>query len=126
MAVKAGRVSAIGKIYDKNIEGEKIPKDVHLRSDFYGGIYEEAMKLGFFVKFTQNEELKKALLATKNSELYHLVSKRRKASKLELWKHLMVVRECILKFYNIYDLEEVSKFSSEIVDKVLNKIIKNN
>ncbi len=126
MAGKAGRVNASGKIYDKKIEGEKIPKDVYIRSDFYNGIDNEAMKLAFFAKFTQNEELKKTLLATKDAELYHLVTQRGKESKLELWKHLMVVRSCIRKFDNIYDLAEISKFSSEIVDKVLNKVLDKN
>jgi predicted NAD-dependent protein-ADP-ribosyltransferase YbiA (DUF1768 family) len=120
MAGKAGRVSAVGKIYDKKIEGEKIPKDVVLRSDFYKGIDKKAMKLGFFAKFTQNEELKKALLSTKNAELYHLVTQRGKASKLELWDHLMIVRECIRKLDNVYDLSIISQFNSIIVSKVLN------
>jgi predicted NAD-dependent protein-ADP-ribosyltransferase YbiA (DUF1768 family) len=119
MAGKAGRISAGGKIYDKKIEGEKIPKDVFLRSDFYKGIDKTAMKLGFFAKFTQNKELKKVLLATKDAELYHLVTQRGKNSKLELWEDLMIVRECIKKFDNVYDLSEISEFSSDIVDKFL-------
>lgn len=118
-AGKAGRVSSAGKIYDKIIGNVKIPKDVKLRSDFYKGIDKKAMILGFFAKFTQNPILQNTLLETHNAELYHLVTQRGKESKLELWDHLMIVRECIRKYKDIYDLKEISKFSSEIIDKIL-------
>jgi len=118
-AGKAGRISAAGKIYDKKIEDKKIPKDVKLREDFYEGIDKKAMTIAFFAKFTRNPILQNVLLETHDAELHHLVTERGKKSHLQFWDHLMRVRECIRKFKDIYDLSEVSKFPSEMIDRIL-------
>jgi predicted NAD-dependent protein-ADP-ribosyltransferase YbiA (DUF1768 family) len=118
-AGKAGRVSKNGKVYDKKIGNEKIPKDVKLRSDFYEGIDKKTMTIAFLAKFTQNPILEDILLKTGNAELYHIITERGKTSKLQLWDHLMRVRECIRKFKDIYVLSELSKLSPEIIDKIL-------
>ena len=118
-AGKAGRISAKGIVYNKQIDGKKIPKDVVLRSDFYKGIDKKAMTLGFFAKFTQNPILQNALLETKDTELYHLITERGKKSHLQLWDHLMIVRNCISEYKDRYDLKEISKFSSELIDDIL-------
>ena len=120
-AGKAGRVSEkTGKVYDKKIDGEKIPKDVKIRDDFYSrGIHKKAMTLALFAKFSQNETLKKVLLNTNDSQLYHLITQRGQKSKLELWNHLMKVRECIREYDGKINLKELSKFSREIVSSEL-------
>jgi predicted NAD-dependent protein-ADP-ribosyltransferase YbiA (DUF1768 family) len=118
-AGKAGRISPAGKIYDAKIGNTKIPKDVNLRPDFYSGIDKKTMTIAFMAKFTQNPILQNVLLETKDAELYHIITQRGKKSNLELWDHLMIVRKCIKKFKDIYDLSELSKFSSEIIDKIL-------
>ena len=62
-------------------------------------------------------KLKKMLLETGDAELHHYVGR----GKPNLFmKNLMKVRECIRKYDNVYDLKEMSKFSTEIVTKVLN------
>jgi predicted NAD-dependent protein-ADP-ribosyltransferase YbiA (DUF1768 family) len=120
MAGKAGRVSkTTGKVYDKKIEGIKIPKDVSMIENFYtSGLDKKSMTIAFFSKFCQNEELKQALLKTYDADLYHLVTERGKKSHLQLWDNLARVRECIRKFDNTMDLKEVSKISSEICNIV--------
>ncbi len=120
MAGKAGRISEkTGKIYDKKIDGVKIPKDVKMKDDFYSsGLDKKTMTIAFFSKFCQNEELKQSLLKTRDSELYHLVTVRGKKSYLQLWDNLMRVRECIREFNESMDLSEISKFSSEICNLV--------
>jgi len=117
-AGKAGRVSATtGKIYDKKIDGIKVPKDVFMRPDFYSRQIERKLQsIAFLAKFTQNEDLKKMLLATKDAELWHYVGR---GSPNQLWLHLMRYLECIRKYYKVYNLAEISKVSSELVGKIL-------
>lgn len=120
-AGKAGRVSEkTGKVYDKKIDGEKVPKDVSINPDFYSkGIHKKAMTLAFFAKFAQNEILTKVLLSTNNAQLYHLITQRGQKSKLELWNHLMKVRDCISEYQDKYDLKELSKFDLDVVSRYL-------
>lgn len=117
-AGKAGRISeTTGKMYDKKIGNTKVPKDVKMRDDFYSrNIDRKLQSLAFLAKFTQNEELKHALLSTKNAELWHYVGR---GKDNQLWRNLMDVRECIRKYDNEYDLKEISKFDTETVSKVL-------
>jgi len=117
-AGKAGRISATtGKVYDKKIDGVKVPKDVSMRADFYSRQIERKLQyLAFLAKFTQNEQLNKALLATKDAELWHYVGR---GAPNQLWLHLMRVRECIRKYDNVYDLTEITKISPELVTSVL-------
>jgi predicted NAD-dependent protein-ADP-ribosyltransferase YbiA (DUF1768 family) len=117
-AGKAGRVSEVtGKVYDKKIGNIKIPKDITIRKDFYNNkIDRKLQSLAFFAKFTQNEELKNILLLTKDAELWHYVGR---GKPNQLWDNLMKVRECIKKYDKDYNLKEISKFSTEIVSKIL-------
>ena len=118
-AGKAGRVNEVTeKIYDKKIGDYKIPKDVKLLTDFYTHKIDKKLEsIAFLAKFTQNEGLKNMLLATGNAELFHYVG--RGKPNLHM-KNLMKVRECIRKYDKVYDLKEMSKFSTEIVTEVLN------
>jgi hypothetical protein len=56
------------------------------------------------------------LLKTKEGDLWHYVGR---GAPNQLWKNLMEVRDCIRKYDNIYDLKEMSKFSSDTVSKIL-------
>lgn len=117
-AGKAGRISdTTGKIYDKKIEGVKIPKDVQMREDFYRrGIDRKLQTIAFLAKFSQNADLKRALLETKEAELWHYVGR---GAPNQYWENLMKVRKCIRKYDNVYNLAEASKMSSELVTKLL-------
>lgn len=89
-----------------------------MREDFYSNqIPSRLQKLAFLAKFTQNTELKKILLATKEAELWHFTG--RGGTGNMLMEELMIVRHCIKKYENEYDLSEISKFSSDIVTKIL-------
>jgi hypothetical protein len=121
-AGKAGMVSKrTGKVYNKKIGGIKLPTNVKIREDFYDKdditIPIKLQYIAAWSKFTQNPELKKVLLATKNSELYHLVTNRGRASTHEYWKYLMVIRDCIRKFDSEYDLSKIT-FGRDIVDEI--------
>lgn len=118
-AGKAGRISeTTGKVYDKKIGTEKVPKDVGMREDFYrNSIDKKLQKLAFLAKFTQNPELKRILLATNDAELWHYVGR---GAPNQLWEGLMIVRNCIRKYDNIYNLQEISKFSTETISRLLN------
>ena len=47
------------------------PKDIHIDSDFFNGENVKAMKNALYAKFSQNDDLKNLLLATKNAKLVH-------------------------------------------------------
>jgi predicted NAD-dependent protein-ADP-ribosyltransferase YbiA (DUF1768 family) len=117
-AGKAGRISTTtGKVYDKKIDGVKVPKDVSMRTDFYSRQIERKLQsMAFLAKFTQHEELKRMLLATKDAELWHIVGR---GAPNQLWPHLMRVRKCIRKYDKVYNLSEISKISPELVTHVL-------
>ena len=119
-AGKAGRVSpTTGKVFDKKIGDVKIPKEVTINPDFYTkGLGVNVQTLGFLAKFAQNEDLKQVLLATNDAELWHYVGR---GAPNQLWTNLMRVRDCIRKYDDVYDLKEISKFSGETVDRILNK-----
>jgi len=116
-AGKAGRVSEItGKIFHKKIGDINIPKDIKMREDFYtADIPEKLQKLAFLAKFTQNPELKHILLSTKDAELWHFTG--RGGRGIILMKELMIVRDCIRKYDNVYDLAKVSVFQSDTISK---------
>jgi len=94
-AGKAGRKNKNGKVFSTQLF--KLP-NVYMRDDFYGGYERQIMALGWRAKFTQDPELKKLLLATKNAQLYHLVTERGKPSKLQRWEKLEELRSCIKKY----------------------------
>jgi predicted NAD-dependent protein-ADP-ribosyltransferase YbiA (DUF1768 family) len=118
-AGKAGRISqTTGKMYSKKIENYKIPLDVSMRPDFYSNhINKKLETIAFLAKFTQNEDLKRMLLATKDAELWHFVGR---GHPNILMENLMIVRNCIRKMDKKYDLNNISRLSTNIVSKVLN------
>jgi len=121
-AGQAGKVNTKGIVPDKKVGGEKLPKDVTMLP-YFDSIREKVMTLGFFAKFTQNEELKNMLLNTNDAELWHFLTKGRPK---QLWKNLMIVRECIRKYDDLYDLKNISKFSSEKISDIFKKYDNNN
>ena len=120
-AGKAGRVSGTTrKIYDKKIGDVKIPKDIMMRSDFYTSKVDSRLqKLAFLAKFTQHENLKRLLLATGDAELWHYTGTRGGGEGMILFDELMTVRKCIRKFDEKCKLGEVSKFTSDIITRML-------
>ena len=118
-AGKAGRISeTTGKVYDKKIGDVKIPKDVTMKVNFYSDHTHHKLQLiAFLAKFTQNEELKYALLATKDAELWHFVGR---GAPNQFWTDLMKVRKCIKEYDSTIDLKKISQFSTEIVSRCLN------
>ena len=127
-AGKAGRISEkTKKIFDKKIGDVKVPKDVKMRDDFYSKkIPSKLQKLAFMAKFSQNPDLKDILLATGDAELWHYVGSRNSKPNIGsdrpviLITELMIVRDCIRKYDTEYDLNEITKFSSNFVSKILN------
>ena len=121
LAKKAGQAGKPG--YTAILDGIIIPKDVRLRPDFYpqplrkSFVISKLQTLAFFAKFSQNPELKKVLLATGTAELWHFPGRGKTGGNI-LFKELMIVRECIRKFENS-DLSTISKFSTDIVTKIL-------
>jgi len=69
------------------------PKTVTIDPDFYDKRYKEEMYNAQYSKFTQDEELKKLLLSTKNAKLTHYV----RGSPPIIFEDLMLVREKIRK-----------------------------
>lgn len=118
-AGKAGRVSEItGKTFRKKIGGINIPEDIKMRQDFYtAGIPEKLQKIAFLAKFTQNPELKHILLATKDAELWHFTG--RGGRGIILMEELMIVRDCIKKYDNVYDLATISILPSDTISKMI-------
>jgi len=68
------------------------PSTVKIDPDFYGGRNQEEREQALFAKFSQNEDLKKILLSTKNAKLIKYVAK----SEPEKDCLLMKVRKSIL------------------------------
>ena len=120
-AGKAGRVSGkTGRIYDKKIGGVKIPKNITMRPDFYTSKVDSRLqKLAFLAKFTQNENLKRLLLATGDAELWHYTGTRGGGEGMILFDELMIVRDCIRKFDKKVNLGELSKFTSDMITILL-------
>ena len=87
MAKAAG--SKTGKL-----KGELLrPIEVSVDSDFVGNRQKREMYAAQYAKFTQNEDLKKLLLATNEAKLTHYVNK----SEAELYNELMIIRDKIRK-----------------------------
>ena len=49
------------------------PKEIKVDDDFFSGRDKKEMEDAMFAKFSQNEDLKKILLATKKAKLTHFV-----------------------------------------------------
>jgi predicted NAD-dependent protein-ADP-ribosyltransferase YbiA (DUF1768 family) len=69
------------------------PKEVQVDPDFYGTRSEKEHGQAEMAKFTQNQELKELLLATKDAKLVHYVH----AKEPELMEGLMILRDKIRK-----------------------------
>jgi predicted NAD-dependent protein-ADP-ribosyltransferase YbiA (DUF1768 family) len=67
------------------------PKEVKLDSDFFGKRHKQEMYDAQYAKFTQNEDLKQLLLATKNAKLTH----HSRGSDPVLFEELMLIRDKI-------------------------------
>ena len=67
------------------------PKEVKVDSDFFGKRQKQEIYDAQYAKFTQNEDLKQMLLATKNAKLTHYS----KGSEPDLFEELMLVRDKI-------------------------------
>jgi predicted NAD-dependent protein-ADP-ribosyltransferase YbiA (DUF1768 family) len=74
------------------LKGELLrPKEVQLDSDFFGKRHKQEMYDAQYAKFTQNEDLKQLLLATKNAKLTH----HSRGSAPVLFEELMLIRDKI-------------------------------
>jgi predicted NAD-dependent protein-ADP-ribosyltransferase YbiA (DUF1768 family) len=67
------------------------PKEVKVDSDFFGKRQKQEMYDAQYAKFTQNEDLKQLLLATKNAKLTH----HSRGSEPVLFEELMLIRDKI-------------------------------
>ena len=65
------------------------PKQVEIDPDFYGGQDNKEMYAAQYAKFSQNEDLKRILIATKNAKLTHY----KKGSPAEVFDNLMIIRD---------------------------------
>ena len=79
-------------VYTDKFKGELLrPKEVHLDQDFFGKRQSKEMYSAQYAKFTQNEDLKKLLLATNNAKLTHFV----RGSEPVVFDELMLIRDKI-------------------------------
>jgi hypothetical protein len=69
------------------------PVEVTVDPDFFGKRYKKEMYAAQYAKFTQNEDLKKMLLATNQAKLTHYV----RSKEPIVFDELMLVRDKISK-----------------------------
>ena len=85
MAKAAGGKS--GKLNGKQLR----PSEVEIDPDFFGKRHKKEMYDAQYAKFTQNEELKKLLLATNDAKLLHYI----RGSPPDVFDDLMLIRDKI-------------------------------
>jgi len=73
------------------------------------------LTVALFAKFSQNNDLKKLLLLTGDSNLF-LYNKKTPVLQTEL----MTIRKCIRSYDKFYDLKKISNFSYILISKILN------
>ena len=71
--------------------GECRASQVEIDPDFFGERYKKEMYAAQYAKFTQNEDLKKLLLATNDAKLAHYV----RGKPAETYDDLMLIRDKI-------------------------------
>lgn len=81
IAKDVGLAKAAGSQYGIYKKGKKDisirPNTIHIDSDFYGARKTEERERALYAKFSQNQELKYMLIATKNAVLQHFIPKRK-------------------------------------------------
>lgn len=71
-------------------QGELLrPKQVEIDPDFYGGRDNKEIYAAQYAKFSQNDDLKRILIATKNAKLTHY----KKGSPAVVFDNLMIIRD---------------------------------
>jgi predicted NAD-dependent protein-ADP-ribosyltransferase YbiA (DUF1768 family) len=69
------------------------PQNIKVDPDFYGGRNVEEREKAIYAKFTQNDELKKILLMTRNAKLLHYVPKKESELDIVLMRVRRKIRE---------------------------------
>lgn len=90
--------SALSKAYGGKTgkyKGKQVrPKTIQVDSDFFQGRIDQEMYDAQFAKFTQNAEMRKALLATKEAQLLHTMPR---SSVSIPFDNLVYIRELMKK-----------------------------
>ena len=119
-AGQAGKKNREGKKYNTVKLNNRVPQNIDPRPDFISKhIDKKAMTIARFAKFSQNEELKNALLETKDADLFHLIMYKDKPSEDKLAESLIIVRDTIRAHDPFCDLSDISKFSKQTITEIL-------
>ena len=120
-AGQAGKKTREGNKYNSAKLYNKVPQNIDPRPDFTSrNIDKKAMTIARFAKFSQNKELKNVLLETNDADLFHLIMHKDKPSEDKLSECLISVRETIRAHEPFCDIADISKFSKETINEILN------
>lgn len=101
-AGKAGKVNSRGKHYDPYTKKYKLNNrgKYTVREGFYDDLIlrNNLQLISGWSKFSQNEKLKKALLATEDGGLYHYIKMTGSPAVRERWLWLEDIRKCLREF----------------------------